>query len=101
MLGTVTRRKLDKPVAMMTMHFLATVAGVLLLFDDGISLPVRLLLALGLQLVVPAATVAHRIRQTRRVGSPAAALVLYWLYYWARLQAFVLVAFGRADEYRK
>lgn len=101
MLATVTRRKLDKPVMMMTLHLVATAAGVVLLFDTTIPLLLRLLIAVGLQLVVPIATVAHRIGQTRRVGSPAAALVLYWLYYWARLQAFALVASGRADGYRK
>ena len=99
MFGTVGWKHLDKPTAATFAHLAATLAGVWLLATR--AFPASLLPALALQLLVPAATVAFRAAQTRRLGHAAPTLALYWLYYWARIQALALIAAGRSTRYRK
>jgi glycosyltransferase involved in cell wall biosynthesis len=101
MLGTITRRRVDKPTTMMIIHLLATLSGLVVLFGGPFSLPSRGLIALLLQIAVPAVTVAYRARQTGRASRLSAGVALYWLYYWARLHAFFLVMAGRSGGYRK
>lgn len=101
MFGTVNRDRIDKPTAMMFVHLLATVVGLLVLIASPFTWGVRGLLAVGLQLAVPAVTVAYRAHGGRRVMDIPRALFLYWLYYWARLQALVLVLFGHGATYVK
>jgi len=101
MFGTVNRRRIDKPTAMMTMHLLTALAGLIVLIGGPFSLSVRLLIALLTQLAVPGVTVAYRAGQTGRVTRLAEGIVLYWLYYWARLQAFALVVGGKSFRYAK
>ena len=91
MFATVGGRRIDKPTAMMALHLAATVAGVTGLFALPWPFWGRLTLALGLQLVVPGLTVAHRARQTRRAAWALPGLCLYWFYYWARLNALWVV----------
>jgi glycosyltransferase involved in cell wall biosynthesis len=99
MFGTVGWKHLDKPTAATFAHLAASATGVWALAAR--SFPASLLLALALQLLVPAATVAFRAAQTRRLGHAAPTLALYWLYYWARIQALALIAAGRGTRYRK
>jgi glycosyltransferase involved in cell wall biosynthesis len=101
MFGTVNRRRIDKPTAMMSAHFLATVGGVVVLLVAHYSLATRVLIALLLQVVMPVATVAYRARQTGRGSHIAQGVMLYWLYYWARLQGLGLVLAGRGSRYAK
>ena len=101
MFGTVDRKSVDKPTAMMIVHGLATIAGVVLLFTDWSTPLVRVLLALALQLFAPSLTVAYRLWVARRLVSVPRALVLYWIYYWARLRALLLVLTGRAEKFEK
>ena len=101
MFGTVNRQHIDKPTAMMISHLLATIAGLVVLLAGGFSLPIRFLVTLLLQLVVPLITVAYRARQTGNVTHLARGVLLYWLYYWARLHALALVVIGRSHEYGK
>jgi glycosyltransferase involved in cell wall biosynthesis len=101
MFATVTRQRLDRPTAMTAVHLAATVTGFVWLVIGTWPVVWRLLALLGLQLLSPSVTVAHRVRQTRRLPRIGPALVLYWLYYWARAQALFLVLTGRARNYRK
>lgn len=101
MFGTVGGRRLDRPTAMLAVHLLATACGLALLAAARMPMLSALALALGLQLLAPAATVAFRVAQARDLRAVFPGLFLYWLYYWARLQALVLIAAGRTRSYRK
>lgn len=102
MFATVGGQGVDKPTAMMVAHLGATVLGIGALFAlRGSPLLERTGLALGLQLLVPAVTVAHRIRQTGRASSALPGVLLYWLYYWARLRALWVILVRGAGSYRK
>jgi glycosyltransferase involved in cell wall biosynthesis len=101
MLGTVNRHTVDKPTAMMIVHLAATLMGLAILFDGSFSWVARISTAVLLQLLAPSLTVAYRASQTRRAARTIQGIILYWLYYWARLQAFVLIAIGRSRAYVK
>lgn len=101
MLGTVNRHQIDKPTAMMFTHLFATIGGLVALVGSSFSLSIRLSIALLLQLVVPALTVAYRVRQTRRNSRIVEGITLYWIYYWARLHALALVFAGQSGRYVK
>jgi glycosyltransferase involved in cell wall biosynthesis len=99
MFGTVTARSLDRPTAMLAAHLLLSLAGIALLVSGTWPAPHALAAALTMQAVVPAATVLFRARQTGRIPPPAHALLLYWLYYWARAYGLLLIL--RRRDYRK
>ncbi|MDQ6769386.1 MAG: glycosyltransferase [Gemmatimonadota bacterium] len=101
MFGTVSRRRIDKPTAMMGAHLIAIIAGIVILIDASFSLAVRGLIALLLQLAAPATTVAYRASQTGRASRLPEGIILYWLYYWARLQGLALVIAGKGTRYAK
>jgi len=101
MFGTVSWNRLDRPTAMLAVHLIATAVGLTALVVGPLSLQGKVITALGLQLVAPFATIVYRGHRTRRWGSVASGILLYWLYYWARLHALALVTLGRSDRYRK
>jgi glycosyltransferase involved in cell wall biosynthesis len=101
MFATVTRHRLDRPTAMLLVHFLLTVVGIAWLIGGAGTLLARLAALVALQAVVPAFTVAFRMRQTRRFVNLPRALYLYWLYYWARLQAVGLIVTGHGRRFSK
>jgi len=101
MFATVTRHRVDRPTVMLVVHLLLTIAGVIVVFIGGGDVWARLLIAVLLQLAVPATTVAFRVYQTRRWPSIAASLALYWVYYWARAHALALILLQREQQYRK
>ena len=101
MFGTVSRHSLDKPTVMMIVHLLATLAGVAVLFAGTLGIFQRILIALGLQLLVPSVTVAYRAWRARRAMDVPKAVLLYWIYYWARLEALFLVLVGRDQNFVK
>ena len=101
MLGTAGKASLDKPTVMMALHLVASGAGLWLLVLAPLPLLSRTVAAIALQLIVPAMTVAFRLARQRRVAVVLPGLLLYWLYYWARVQAMSLIVSGRARHYRK
>jgi glycosyltransferase involved in cell wall biosynthesis len=101
MLGTVSWHQIDKPTAMMGFHLLATIGGLVVLVASPRGLFVRLLITLLLQLAVPAITVAYRAAQTHRFRYVLEGIGLYWLYYWARIQALAILGVGRGHKYVK
>jgi glycosyltransferase involved in cell wall biosynthesis len=101
MFGTVKRDSLDKPTAMMFVHLAATIGMLGILFADRLNWALRILLALALQLVVPIVTVAYRVWRNGKAVDVPKAIFLYWVYYWARLEALFLVLVGHGDKYVK
>lgn len=101
MFGTVKRDGIDRPTLMMFVHLLATVAGVFLLIGSPFNWLTRGLITALLQVMVPVLTVAYRSLRARRVINVPRGVFLYWLYYWARLQALVIIISGNSDSYVK
>lgn len=101
MFGTVTRDGIDKPTVMMFVHLLATIAGLVVLIAGPFGWLSRGLIAALLQLMVPGLTVAYRSLRARRILNIPRGLFLYWLYYWARLQALVIIISGNSGSYVK
>jgi GT2 family glycosyltransferase len=101
MFGTVTLDAIDKPTAMMFVHLLATIAGLTVLIASGWSWSTRVALALLLQLLAPAVTVMYRMRRASRPIHLPRAIFLYWIYYWARLEALFLIMTARGAPYIK
>jgi glycosyltransferase involved in cell wall biosynthesis len=101
MFGTVSRKNLDRPTAMLAIHILATILGIVALFSARVPTSARLVIAIGLQLLAPVATVIYRGMKTQQWRSAPIGVPLYWLYYWARAYALAIVAFGLSDRYRK
>ncbi len=92
--GTGGKPWTNRPLIMTFGHGIASLmAG--LSATSGFGLGLTLSMLVGSQLIVPAATVVFRIRQTRRWSNPCSGVLLYWLYYWARLAALGLIASGR------
>ncbi len=85
----------------MLLHLLATIAGVAVIFVAPLPLAGRLAVALVLQLVVPALSVAFRLVRQRRIVSVLPGLFLYWLYFVARLRALAIIVTGQSRRYRK
>ena len=101
MFGTVSWKNLDRPTAMLAVHLLATILGIVALFSAQVPGVTRLLIAIGLQLVAPVATVIYRGMKTQQWRSAPIGVPLYWLYYWARAYALAIVALGLSERFRK
>jgi glycosyltransferase involved in cell wall biosynthesis len=101
MFGTVRWRSIDKPSAVMLLHMGATLAGLIIVGAMRWPIVDRLAVAAALQLVAPGLTVGYRLIRQRRGKSIASGVFLYWLYYWARIQALALIMSGQARRYRK
>jgi predicted tellurium resistance membrane protein TerC len=70
-------------------HVALSIGSPLAAWGAGGSPGVILVAGALAQLVAPAATVLVRFAQSRRVINPPAALLLYWIYFWARATALV------------
>jgi len=101
MFGTVSRKNLDRPTAMLAIHILATILGIVAVFSARVPIGARLPIAIALQLLAPVATVIYRGMKTQQWRSAPIGVPLYWLYYWARAYALAIVAFGLSERYRK
>jgi GT2 family glycosyltransferase len=98
--GTL-RTHVNRATLMVFANMLLTVLALaLLLAPGGLSVPTRALLAGGLVLAVPTATVLYRFGETRRVTNPPAALLLYTVYYAARSHALLRTLFHDATPRR-
>ena len=101
MFGTVSWTNLDRPTAMLAVHLTATILGIVALLSAQVPIVTRFLIAIGLQLVAPVATVLYRAQKTQEWRSAPVCVPLYWLYYWARAYALAIVALGLSERYRK
>ena len=90
MFGTVRRNRIDKPVAMTFAHLAVIVLAVV----AAAIRPAMIAGALSAIWIVPIATVLFRWRQGGRVGSAfPAAVLLYQVYYLARIAALFRIVF--------
>lgn len=87
MLGTVKRGSLDRPTAMMAAHLLSLATTFSLAWIPA-TLWARAASGVVLTFLVPAATVAYRRKYSIRPFAFFPAIVLYQLYYLARIAAF-------------
>jgi GT2 family glycosyltransferase len=79
----------SRPLLMTLAHVALSIGAPLAAWGAGGS-PGPILVAVVLaQLVAPTATVFLRFAQSGRVINPPAALLLYWIYFWARAAALV------------
>lgn len=101
MFASVRHGSMDRPTAMLALHLVATAAGVAFLVFGPVPLPGRIGVALLLQSLAPGATVVYRMVQTKRAPRLHHALLVYWIYYWARVHALMLITFRRDGEYRR
>jgi GT2 family glycosyltransferase len=86
MIGTARMIPLDRPLAMTLLHLVALAAAGAVLVAWRAT-PAALLLAAALVLAVPLATVIYRATTTRRIPPLGMGLVLYTLYFLARVAA--------------
>lgn len=93
MFGTVTWGAIDLPVVNTFLHlvFLVATVPVALLVRP----PIGLALALLLPWIIPIAAVAYRSLQIRNVWRPLRSILLYQLYFLARLTALRDIVVGR------
>jgi glycosyltransferase involved in cell wall biosynthesis len=101
MFGTVRHQFLDKPTIMTVGHLALTLTVPLVILLAGWGAWVALVGMAASQVPVPLATVLYRLRQTGRRGHIMRGIFLYWLYYWARIQALLLVLSRQDRRYRK
>ena len=93
MFGTVRWGEIDLPVVNMFIHLVLLVAAPVVAL--AWRRPLALAVALALPWVIPAAAVAYRWRQIGRAWRPLRAMLLYQLYFLARLAALRDILVGR------
>lgn len=101
MFGTVSLQQVDKPTTMMMAHLLLTVCSLVFLVVAPFSWPLRILVALVLQILIPTVTVAYRVSRAGSTTNFVRGVGLYWLYYWARLEALIRIVVGENSKYAK
>lgn len=99
MFATTSARALDKPTTMMVVHLAALVAAVGVIAWGPKPLWMRLVTGLLMVFLVPVVTVLYRRRTSIARFNVAQALILYQLFYLARLNALVIIA-ARASRSR-
>jgi glycosyltransferase involved in cell wall biosynthesis len=93
MFGTVRRESVDKPTAMTVTHLLALTLALVVFAGPG-AWSWRLAIALMLPWLVPTAAIAYRVRGGGRLTHPLRAVLLYQIYFLARVTALFRVALG-------
>jgi glycosyltransferase involved in cell wall biosynthesis len=87
MFATVRRTSLDRPTAMTFLHGALLIAAVAIVVAAPLGWSGRVALAAAALVAVPAVTVSYRMAAGRRLTALLPAVVLYWVYYAARLTA--------------
>jgi len=87
--GTSRGWALDRPTLMALAHALTCLAGLAAAVFMPLPLAGALTMGLGLPWIVPAVTAGFRMQRAGRASNPLAALLLYQLYYLARLCAML------------
>jgi len=93
MFGTVRPGAIDKPTVMTVVHMALCTAAILVLAAAPWTWPARLAVAMGLVVTAPAATLLYRARTGGSLGRPLHALLLYEVYYAARVAAMARLLF--------
>ena len=100
MFSTVSQGGIDKPTAMMIAHVLALVSAIAVIALAPIAMWLRVGLGLALALLVPTVTVMYRRRFSAASFGVVPAIVLYELFYLARINALVRIAARSSQERR-
>ncbi|MGH9509180.1 MAG: glycosyltransferase [Terriglobales bacterium] len=99
MFGTVRGNLLDKPFVMTLAHLALSLAGGVILALGPGPWALRGLLFMALSFVAPAVTVVYRGVRAHRFPRPLGAVLLYYLYFTARVYALGLILLGRSRAY--
>lgn len=94
MFGTVRAWRLDQPAIMTFAHLILSLGAIGWLIAGSGPMLTRLGIALLLVLSVPSITVAYKVLARGGSFLPARSVVLYSLYYYARIWAMLRVATG-------
>jgi GT2 family glycosyltransferase len=88
---SASRKSIDKATVMMLAHIVALVSAITVLLIGSAAVWVRLLVALVLALLVPVTTVIYRQRSSVAPFSVVRAIILYELFYLARVNALAII----------
>jgi hypothetical protein len=94
--GTARLERLDRPLLMTVVHVAVMAAGAVTALLAPWSTAVRAVALVAGLVAVPAATVAYRVAAARRLAGAAGGVVLYFVYYAARIAALGRIARRRA-----
>jgi len=97
MMGTARRSPVDRPTLMMLVHLVCLGLAGSLLARRGLIVTSSVL-AVALAFAVPAVTVVYRCAAGRRLVEPLGPLLLYQLYYLARVRALLQLIIRRASR---
>lgn len=100
MFGTVRRSSVDKPVAATLAHLIVVAIAGLSVVATSLALSTKLLVLAAAFLAVPSLTTVYRWWQVGRVVRPLSALLLYQLFFTARLAAGALLLTGLKSGWR-
>lgn len=100
MFGTVRRSSIDKPVVAMLVHLLAVSSAGGMLFVTSATWGARVVLVAAAVLLVPALAAMYRWWQVGRVIRPMTSLLLYEIFFAARITAATLLLTGVESEWR-
>ncbi len=89
MLGTTKRWELDKPLMATILHGCFLLAGISYVLLGAAPFLARLGLCAAGSLLVPAMAVVARWNRSGRPRRPFFSLLLYWIYFLARIRAFL------------
>jgi cellulose synthase/poly-beta-1,6-N-acetylglucosamine synthase-like glycosyltransferase len=92
MFSTASAGSIDKVTVMMIAHIVALVAAIVVVGVAPVAISMRVMVALALLILVPSATVAYRRRSSVRSYNLVAAVLLYALFYLARINALLMLA---------
>jgi GT2 family glycosyltransferase len=96
MFGTVSTKSIDKPTVVMALHLGFLLAALGLAASNRLSVIVKLLACAALVVAAPLAAVAHRMRSAVQPIRLGHALLLYELYFLARINALWLLLWRAA-----
>jgi glycosyltransferase involved in cell wall biosynthesis len=98
MFGSLRIAWLDKPLLMTLAHLLLTVLAFVNLFLGPMGIPARIALLLLLPFFVPATAAIYRMTKGHRIYRPLRSIILYFVFFAARLYALGLVICGHATH---
>lgn len=99
-LGTVNLSSINRPFAMTLLHLTATIVAAAVSLGRWLDTPRTLTTILASQIAVPALSLVYRGLANHSFRRPFATLLLYWLFYWARISALPSQVLARFTKIR-
>lgn len=100
MFGTVDRQGLDKPTVGMIVHLVLILLGTISVLSFNPSYGTGIVYLSSSALIVPASAVVYRWKELGCAVQPIRSLILYEIFFAARVAAIVLLLSGRIDGWR-